>query len=125
MHEAVDFWYRSVPDICAPHSRISPSYIFSQSSCTGIFISRIGPPTMAILSIRRNSYTVKFKVPTRTKPVSIEQLRNLLLIASMFASGVNQLVDAKSLPRYPKGQSTVSALNLHSNSASKLNIPKR
>jgi len=40
--------YRSVPHICPP-SRISPPYIFSQSSCTGIFFSRIGPPTIAIL----------------------------------------------------------------------------
>ena len=42
------YMYRSVPHIRAP-SRISPPYIFSQSSCTSIFISRIGPPTMAIL----------------------------------------------------------------------------
>jgi len=35
--------YSSVPHI-RPPSRISPPYIFSQSSCSGIFISRIGPP---------------------------------------------------------------------------------
>ena len=40
--------YRSVPHICPP-SRISPPYIFSRSSCTGIFISQIGPPTTAML----------------------------------------------------------------------------
>ena len=40
--------YHSVLHICPP-SRISPPYIFSQSSCTGIFISRIGPPTTVIL----------------------------------------------------------------------------
>jgi len=33
-----------VSHIYTPPSRISPPYIFSQSSCTGIFISRIGPP---------------------------------------------------------------------------------
>ena len=47
--------YRSVPHI-RPPSRISPPYVFSQSSCTGIFND-----------LRRNSYTVKFKVPVATQ----------------------------------------------------------
>ena len=35
--------YRSVPHICPP-SRTSSPYIFSRSSCLGIFISQISPP---------------------------------------------------------------------------------
>ena len=40
--------YRSVQHI-RPPLRISSPYIFCQSSCTGILISQIGPPTMAML----------------------------------------------------------------------------
>jgi len=38
----LQYTYHSVPQICPP-SHISPPYIFSQSTCTGIFISHIGP----------------------------------------------------------------------------------
>jgi len=49
--------------------RISPPYIFSQSSCTVIFISRIGPQPWPFYQndLRRISYTVKFKVPVERK----------------------------------------------------------
>ena len=68
-----------------PATRISPPYIFSQSSCTGIFISCIGPPTMAILPKWSSPKLLNCQVlgprgNTRTKPASIEQLRNLPLI---------------------------------------------
>ena len=42
----LNYIYRSVPHI-HPLLRISPPYIFNQSSCTGIFIPRIGPPNHA------------------------------------------------------------------------------
>jgi len=64
--------------------------MFRQSSCTGIFISRIGPQPWPFYQndFRRNSYTVEFQVPvaTQERSPSIEQLR----IASVFTSGVNQ-----------------------------------
>jgi len=86
--------YRSVPHI-RPPSRISPPYVFSQSSCTGIFISRIGPPTMAILPKWSSSKLLHCQVQgprgnARTEPASTEQLRNSPSIASVSASGVNQ-----------------------------------
>ena len=55
-------YYRSVP-------HISPHYVFSQSSCTGIFISRIGPPNHGH-STKLIVYTVKFKVPVATQEQS-------------------------------------------------------
>jgi len=86
--------YRSVPHI-RPLSRISPPYVFSQSSCTGIFISRIGPPTMAILPKSSSLKLLHCHIQgprgsARTEPASTEQLRNLPSIASVSASGVNQ-----------------------------------
>jgi len=77
-------YYRSILHI-HPLSRISLPYIFSRSSCTGIFILQIGPPpTMANSNMifRWNSYTMSssrsqwWSGNTRTKPASTDQLRN-------------------------------------------------
>ena len=78
-------FYCSVPYICPP-SRISlPPPL---PSC-------IGPPTMAILPKWSSSKLLHCQVQgphgnARTKPASIEQIRNLPSIANVFASGVNQ-----------------------------------
>ena len=82
------------PRIYAPFA-YKPPYIFSQSSCTGIFISCEGPPTMAILPKWSSSKLLHCQVQgphgnARTKPASTEQLRNSPSIASVSASGVNQ-----------------------------------
>ena len=92
-----------------PPSRISPLYIFSPSSCTGIFISQIGLPnhghatkiatwsfveTPTLLSSRS-----LWSGNARTKPASTEQLRNLLMITSESASGVNAIAHWKDKPK--------------------------
>ena len=93
--------YCSVPHIHPP-SHISPPYIFSRSSYTGIFISQIGPlnhghatkiatwsfvetPTLS------SSRSLWWSGNARTKPASADQLRNSPTIASVSTSGVSAI----------------------------------
>jgi len=107
--------YCSVPHIHPP-SRISPpSNIFSQSFCTGIFISRIGPPTM--YGQCQNSYTARspwWSGNARTKPAYTEQPRNSLSIASVFVTaGVSATAHWKNKPGECLENATVYTVSQH------------
>ena len=87
---------------------LSPLH-FSWSSCTGIFISQIGPPNhghatkIATWSFVETLTLSSSRSPwwsgnARMKPASTDQLRNLMTIISISASSVNAIAHWKDKP---------------------------
>jgi len=123
---SLHIWYRSVPNIYIrpPFVYKPPRYIFNRSSCTGSFISQIGPPnhghatkiatwpfTFKVSAVECMTTLERSQRPqTMDNIVRTDQLRNSPTITSMSASGVNAIAHWKDKPAECLENATIYAV---------------